>query len=104
MNTNFIDFLNIKSMLTPPVKREAIIEVISHGANLPPMIKGAVFLYVQRMSDNELDKIGLAAIEAIECIEEEDFLRLEIFLIAHDVPEPISNLVKAYATSHFTKV
>lgn len=98
-----IDFTDLKARLSPPVKRETLIEIMANGLNIPDMVKVTAYLLVNRMHQPELDNMGQLAIKAITIFEAGDMQGLEKFLIDHKIPPQGIKAIMGYA-SHIAKI
>lgn len=94
-----IDFEALKSRLRPPVSREIIIEIVSHGLNTPAVLKAAAYMLVNRMDQPSLDNLGGVAIEAIDYFERSDLEGLKAFLAKHKIPPQLIGTIVNYASN-----
>jgi hypothetical protein len=94
-----IDFEALKSKLRPPVSREIIVEIISHGLNTPALLKAAAYMLINRMDQPSLDNLGGIAIEAIEYFERSDLEGLKAFLTKHKIPPQLIGTIIDYAAN-----
>jgi hypothetical protein len=78
--------------------RETIIELLSNGLNLPPMVKTLAYVNLQRMSQAEINALCSKVLAALPLLVENRIDELSTLLTGFGVPGPIIDLIKTYGT------
>lgn len=92
----------VKITLQENPSREFLIEVMSNGVNLSPIVRAMAFAWVSGMSEKDVIRISKIAVRAIEYIEHEDFEGLQMFMDAMGVPGKFIEIVAKYV-QHYTQ-
>lgn len=76
--------------------RQTMVEILSRGLNLPPLVKQLAYISIMQMSDEKLSEFRGYALQAIEFAKNQDLDGLEKFLLSNGVPAPMVALIKPY--------
>lgn len=88
-----MDLAAVKLVLTPPVKRESIIELMSSGDTLPPHVKVLAYAYLQGMSQSQIEDLADKTRRALPMLEAKNWAGLRQVCQSYNMPGPFIDLI-----------
>jgi hypothetical protein len=96
MNFNTDD---LELNLSQPVNRGALIKAISMAKIIPLPARGALFIWIAGMTQDNLNNIGKLFSQVKDYITNQDLPGLETFLIQCNIPVEHVEIIKRYAAN-----